>query len=227
MDKYDAGTLAKKYNDMFTLVRWNDVFDKFNITFGKEGTKYERLKDVFANESDDKIKSLIGFLEEEQLQQEEQSKQSNERFNEFFNEMSEMLFEKPSNNKVVERWKFNDSNLQCRYTELISSVNNDMPLSFFWLAGSIIEGVLCEYCKKNNIKSSKDDIDGYITILEKNNKISTGNTIYTTLQHFRQFRNTIHPNNQNNDFINDKNLQNYKQALDDVIKFFTNDNQSD
>lgn len=227
MNKYDAGTLAKKYNGMFTHDRWNDVFDKFNITFGKEGSKYERLKDVFVNESDNKIKSLIGFLEKEQLQQEEQSKQSNERFNEFFNEMSEMLFKKPSNNKVVARWKFNDSNLQCRYTELISSVNNNMPLSFFWLAGSIIEGVLCKYCKKNNIKSSKDDIDGYITILEKNNKISTRSTIYTTLQHFRQFRNTIHPNNQNNDFINDKNLQNYKQTLDDVIKFFTNDNQSD
>lgn len=222
MDTYDAGTLARKYNDMFTRNRWNDVFDKFNITFGKEGSRYERLKDVFVNESDDKIKSLIDFLEKEQLQQEEQSKQSNERFNEFFNEMSEMLFEKPSNNKVVARWKFNDSNLQCRYTELISSVNNNMPLSFFWLAGSIIEGVLCEYCKKNNIKSSKDDIDGYI----KNNKISTGNTIYTTLQHFRQFRNTIHPDNVNNIFIYDKNLKNRKEELDDVIKFFTNDNQS-
>ena len=81
--------------------------------------------------------------------------------------------------------------------------------------------MLCEYCEKNNIKSSKDDIDGYITALENNNKISKGSTIYTTLQHFRLFRNTIHPDNQNNDFINDKNLQNRKEELDDVINYFT------
>ena len=117
--------------------------------------------------------------------------------------------------------------LQQRYRELSKAIDDDMKFSFFWLAGSIIEYVLCEYCKKNNIKSSKDDIDGYITTLKENNKISTGSTIYATLQYFKQFRNTIHPDNQNNDFINDKNLQNHKQALDDVIKFFTNDNQSD
>jgi len=225
MNKYDAGTLAGKYSYMFTHDRWNDVFDKFNITFGKEGSKYERLKDVFVNESDDKIKSLIDFLDKEQLQREEQNKQNNES-NESFNEMIEMLLGKLSNNKVVARWKFNDSNLQCRYTELISSVNNNMPLSFFWLAGSIIEVILCEYCKKNKIKSNKDDIDGYINALESSKKISKGSVIYTTLQHFRQFRNTIHPNNENNDFIDNKNLQKRKEDLDDVIKCFTNDNQS-
>lgn len=214
MNKYDAGTLARKYSDMFTHYRWDDVFDKFNITFGKEGSKYERLKDVFVNESDDKVKPLIDFLDKEQLQQEEQSKQNNESLNEWFNSVFS------NQNKVSAKWKFKDSNLQCRYTEMISSVNNNMPLSFFWLAGSIIEGVLCEYCKKNNIKSSKNDIDGYITALENNNKISKGSTIYTTLQHFRLFRNTIHPNNQNNDFIKDKNLQIHKEELDDVIKFF-------
>ena len=47
---------------------------------------------------------MIDFLDKEQLRQEEQSKQSNESFN----EMIEMLFGKPSNNKVVARWKFND-----------------------------------------------------------------------------------------------------------------------
>ena len=128
--------------------------------------------------------------------------------------------ENKQNNSVKIQKKFEDYKLQQRYEELIKAVNNNMPLSFFWLAGSIIEGVLCEYCEKNNIKSSKDDIDGYITALENNNKISKGSTIYTTLQHFRLFRNTIHPNNQNNDFISDKNLQNRKEDLDDVIKFF-------
>jgi hypothetical protein len=58
-------------------------------------------------------------------------------------------------------------NLKQRYAELIKAINNNMTLSFFWLAGSIIEGVLCEYCEKNNIKSSKNDIDGYIATLEK------------------------------------------------------------
>ena len=58
-------------------------------------------------------------------------------------------------------------------------------------------------------------------IVDKKKKtIPEGSAIYTTLQHFRQFRNTIHPNNVNNDFINDKNLQNHKEALDDVIQFF-------
>ena len=41
-------------------------------------------------------------------------------------------------------------NLKDRYDEVIKAINNNMPLSFFWLAGSIIEGVLCEYCKNNN-----------------------------------------------------------------------------
>ena len=85
--------------------------------------------------------------------------------------------ENKQNNSVKIQKKFEDYKLQQRYEELIKAVNNNMPLSFFWLAGSIIEGVLCEYCEKNNIKSSKDDIDGYITALEKNNKISTGSTI--------------------------------------------------
>ena len=128
---------------------------------------------------------------------------------------------KETNNKIAIEKKFDNPTLQMRHEEIIKAINNNMPLSFFWLAGSIIEGVLCEYCKKNNIKSNKDDIDGYITALENNNKISKGSTIYTTLQHFRLFRNTIHPNNQNNDFINDKNLQNRKEELDDVIKHFT------
>ena len=74
-----------------------------------------------------------------------------------------------------------------------------------------------------SIKSKKNDIDGYITALGNNNKISKGRTIYITLQHFRLFRNTIHPDNQNNDFIQDENLQNRKKELDDVIKRFTND----
>ena len=107
-----------------------------------------------------------------------------------------------------------------RYKELLVAIRNEMQLSFFWLAGSIIEAVLCEYCKKNNIKS-KDNIDEYITALENNNKISKGSTIYTTLQHFRLFRNTIHPTNQNNDFIKDKNLQNRREELDDVIEYFS------
>ena len=114
-----------------------------------------------------------------------------------------------------------NSNLKDRYEELINAVNNNMKLSFFWLAGSIIEGVLCEYCKKNNIKSSKDDIDGYITALENSDKISKSSVIYTTLQYFRHFRNTIHPKNVNNDFINDKNLQISKEELYNVIKYFS------
>ena len=107
-----------------------------------------------------------------------------------------------------------------RYKELLVAIRNEMQLSFFWLAGSIIEGVLCEYCEKNNIKSNKDDIDGYITALAKNNKIPTKGEIYRTLQLFREFRNTIHPNNGNNDYINGKHLQNRKEELDDVIKHF-------
>ena len=117
-------------------------------------------------------------------------------------------------------------NLKDRYDEVIKAINNNMPLSFFWLAGSIIEGILCEYCKKNDIKSNKNDIDGYITALENNNKISKKSYIYAKLEDFRHFRNTIHPSNVNNDFINDKNLQIHKEALDDVIKHFTNDHQS-
>ena len=115
-----------------------------------------------------------------------------------------------------------NSNLKDRYEELINAVNNNMSLSFFWLAGSIIEGVLCEYCKNNNIQSSKKDIDGYITALDNNKIIPEGSAIYTTLQYFRQFRNTIHPDNKNNDFINGKNLQIHKEELDNIIKYFTN-----
>ena len=129
-----------------------------------------------------------------------------------------------SNNKVYslndETISQLDNNLKNRYEELIKAINNDMSLSFFWLAGSIIEAVLCEYCKKNNIKSSKKDIDGYITALENNNKISEKSYIYRKLQDFRHFRNTIHPDNQNNDFIQGKNLQIRKEDLDDVIKEF-------
>ena len=91
-------------------------------------------------------------------------------------------------------------------------------LYLFWLAGSIIEGILCEYCKNNNIKSQKNDIDGYITALESNKVVSSeGDEIYTTLQHFRNFRNTIHPDNKNNKFISGKNLQIREEELDNII----------
>ena len=100
-------------------------------------------------------------------------------------------------------------------------------LYLFWLAGSIIEGILCEYCKNNNIKSQKNDIDGYITALESNKVVSSeGDEIYTTLQHFRNFRNTIHPDNKNNKFISGKNLQIREEELDNIIKYFTYNHQS-
>lgn len=128
---------------------------------------------------------------------------------------------KETNNKVAMEKKFENQDLQKRYEELIKAVNNNMSLSFFWLAGSIIEGVLCEYCKKNNIKSNKDDIDGYITAIEQNKKILKSSVDYTTLDYFRKLRNTIHPDNVNNTRIDNKDLQNFKKALDDVIEYFS------
>ena len=129
------------------------------------------------------------------------------------------------NNIVGMEKKFEDQNLQNRYEELIKAINNDMPLSFFWLAGSIIEGVLCEYCKKNDIKSSNHNIEDYITAIEKDEKhkkIIAG-TIKKIIQIYKDYRNTIHPDNSSNPFTQGKNLQNRKEELDDVIKFFDND----
>ena len=138
---------------------------------------------------------------------------------------------KQPNNVITIEKKFEDQNLQNRYEELIKAVNNNMPLSFFWLAGSIIERVLCEYCKKNNIKPEKYDIDGYITALypdeknkknnEKNSKLPQSNALKHILNIYRNYRNTIHPNNGNNDYINGKHLQNRREELDDVIKYFS------
>ena len=115
--------------------------------------------------------------------------------------------------------------LQSRYEELIKAINNDMPLSFFWLAGSIIEGLLCEYCNKNDIKikSCDHNIKGYITAIEedeKHKKIIAG-VIKKIIQIYKDDRNTIHPDNHNTDFIQDENLQNRKKELDDVIKRFS------
>lgn len=130
----------------------------------------------------------------------------------------------PDNIIAIEK-KFENQDLQKRYEELIKAINNDMPLSFFWLAGSIIECLLREYCKKNNIKSSNNCIDGYITAIEKDEKHKKNipGRIKKTIPIYQDYRNTIHPDNQNNDFINGKNLQIYKEELDNVIKYFTND----
>ena len=119
-------------------------------------------------------------------------------------------------------------NLILRYEELIKAINNNMQLSFFWLAGSIIECLLRKYCKNNNITSKKNNIYGYITAIkqDKKHKKNIPGRIKKTIPIYQDYRNIIHPNNQNNDFINGKNLQIYKEELDNVIKYFCNDTQS-
>ena len=135
----------------------------------------------------------------------------------------------PDNIIAIEK-KFENQDLQKRYEELIKAINNDMPLSFFWLAGSIIEGLLCEYCNKNDIKIKSRDhnIKGYTTAIEedeKHKKIIAG-VIKEIIQIYKDYRNTIHPHIKNNDFIQYENLQNRKKELDGIIKYFTNDHQS-
>ena len=211
MLRFDAMKVAKQVCDSITHKELTCLFRDLCITKDIPDDKKEefkqnpyvlskmaRIANALCFESDDKIERFLQIIKTHYPE-------------------IELPYECKMNNIKNDK-HFDNQDIQKRYEELIKAINQNMPLSFFWLAGSIIEGVLCEYCKKNNIKSSKDDIDGYITALENNNKISKGSTIYTTLQHFRLFRNTIHPNNQNNDFIS--NLQNRKEELDDVIQFF-------
>ena len=220
MLKFEALKIAEKICDKVSHKDLDILFKDLGITrdrgdYTKEKCEEQGIDYYYACSRKNRIVNALT------LESDEKSKQLLEILSRNNPEINKALSLEYKQSNIVEiEKKFENQNLQNRYEELIKAVNNDMPLSFFWLAGSIIEAVLCEYCKKNNIKS-KDNIDEYITALENNNKISKGSTIYTTLQHFRLFRNTIHPTNQNNDFIKDKNLQNRREELDDVIEYFS------